>query len=56
MVDPLSYFLFQPVLHDWCICYPVCRMMDIKEPLERVAHVVAAGFLSRYLSGPLPCY
>ena len=33
-VDPLSYFSFQPVLHDWCIksrgmCYPV----HIKEPL-----------------------
>ena len=29
MVDPLSYFLFQPVFHDWCnkgrgMCYPVC--------------------------------
>ena len=29
MVDPLSYFSFQPVLHDWCnkgcgMCYPVC--------------------------------
>ena len=28
MVDPLSYFSFQPVLHDWCnkgrgVCYPV---------------------------------
>ena len=28
-VDPLSYFSFQPVLHDWCnkgcgMCYPVC--------------------------------
>ena len=27
-VDPLSYFLFQPVHHDWCnkgcgMCYPV---------------------------------
>ena len=37
-VDPLSYFLFQPVLHDWCnkgrdICYPVCGMVHIKEPL-----------------------
>ena len=35
MVDPLSYFSFQPVLHDWCnkchgMCYPVCRMMYIK--------------------------
>ena len=30
-VDPLSYFSFQPVLHDWCnkgrgMCYPVCVM------------------------------
>ena len=30
--------LFQPVLHDWCnkgrgMCYPVCGMMYIKEPL-----------------------
>ena len=37
-VDPLSYFSFQPVLHDWCnkgrgICYPVCGMVHIKEPL-----------------------
>ena len=56
MVDPLKYFSFQPVLHDWYnkghdMCYSVCEMVDIKEPLllksERVAHVVAAaGFLS----------
>ena len=37
-VDPLSYFSFQPVPHDWCkngrgICYPVCGMMHIKELL-----------------------
>ena len=37
-VDPLSYFSFHPVLHDWCykgrgMCYPVCGMMHIKEPL-----------------------
>ena len=36
--DPLSYFSFQPVLHDWCnkgrgMYYPVCGMMHIKEPL-----------------------
>ena len=35
MVDPLSYFSFQPVLHDWCnksssMCYPVCGMVHIK--------------------------
>ena len=37
-VDPLSYFSFQPVLHDWCnkgrgMFYPLCGMMHIKEPL-----------------------
>ena len=35
MVDPLSAFSFQPVLHDWCnkgrgMCYPVCGMVHIK--------------------------
>ena len=38
MVDPLSYFSFHPVLHDWCnkdrgMYYPVCGMVHIKEPL-----------------------
>ena len=37
-VDPLSYFSFEPVPHDWCnkdrgMCNPVCRMVHIKEPL-----------------------
>ena len=32
-VDPLNYFSFQPVLHDWFMCYPVCGMVHIKEPL-----------------------
>ena len=38
-IDPsLSYLSFQPVLHDWCnkgcgMCYPVCGMVHIKEPL-----------------------
>ena len=37
-VDPLSYFSFQPLLHDWCnkgrgMYYPVCEMVHIKEPL-----------------------
>ena len=37
-VDPLSYFLFQPVLHDRCnkgcgMCYPVCGMVHIKKTL-----------------------
>ena len=60
-VDPLSYFSFQPVLHDWCnkgsgMCYPVYGMVHIKEPLllidKRVAYVAAAGFLSHYQNGP----
>ena len=34
-VDPLSYFSFQPVLHDWCnkgrgMCHPVYGMVHIK--------------------------
>ena len=38
MVDPLSYFSFQPVFHNWCnkglgMCYPVYGMVHIKEPL-----------------------
>ena len=41
-----------------CVGCPVCGMMHIKEPLlliRKIAHVVvAAGFLSRYLNGPLP--
>ena len=48
MVNPLSYFSFQPVLHDRCNnghkCYPVCGMVHIKESLI-VAHVAAVGFL-----------
>ena len=38
VVDPLSYFSFQPVLQDWydkgCgMCYPVCGMVPIKDSL-----------------------
>ena len=38
MVDSLSCFSFQPVLHDWCnkgcgMCYPVCGMVHIKDSL-----------------------
>ena len=33
-LDPLSYFLFQQVLHDWCnkgrgMCYSVYRMKEL---------------------------
>ena len=59
----LSYFSYQPVLHDWCIkghgiCYPVCWMVHIKEPLLLIGKSSSchggAGFLSGYLNGPLP--
>ena len=38
MVDRISYFSLQPVLHDWCnkgrgMCYPVYEMVHIKGPL-----------------------
>ena len=38
MVDPLSYFSFQPLLHIWCtkgcgVCYLVCGMVHIKDRL-----------------------
>ena len=38
LISQLNYFLFQPVLHDWCnkgcgMCYPVCGMVHIKEPM-----------------------
>ena len=52
---PIDYFLFQPVVHDWCnkgcgMCYSVCGMVLIKVSLlERVAHVAAADFLSCYM-------
>ena len=57
MVDPLSYFSFQPVLHDWCnkgcgMCYPVCGGAYKKN--LAVAQVLETGFLSPYPSGPLP--
>ena len=53
MVNPLRYFSFQPVFHDWCskghcICYPVCGMMHIKDPLlliEKSSHCGGSGFL-----------
>ena len=60
MVDLLSYFSFQPMIHDWCNKdYPVCEMVHIKEPLLLIGTssyyvVEAADFLSRYLNGPLP--
>ena len=50
------------VLHDWCnksrgVCYSVCGMMHIKEPLlliDKSSLCGGAGFLFHYLNGPLP--
>ena len=61
-VDPLSYFSFQPVFHDWCnkgrgMYYPVwddAYKRTLAANRNVVAYVEAAGFLSSYLSGPLP--
>ena len=37
------------------MCYPVCGMVHIKEPLLLIGRSVAAkGFLSRYLNCPFP--
>ena len=38
MANPLSYFLFQPVLHNWCnkgrsMCCPVGGIVHMKDPL-----------------------
>ena len=63
LVDPLSYYSFEPVHHDWSnkgcgIRYPVDGMVHIKDLLlliKKVAYVVVAvGFLSCYPNGPLP--
>ena len=51
--NPLSYFSFQPVLHDWCnkgrgMCYPVCGMVHIKE------HLLLIGKSSLYGGSRFP--
>ena len=50
-VDPLGYFSSQPVLHDWCnkgrgMCYLVCGMMHIKEPLLLIRKSSLCGSFS----------
>ena len=49
MVEPLSYFSFQPVLHNWCnkgcgMYHPV----RINIFSEIVVHEAVASFLSHY--------
>ena len=43
-----SYFSFQPVLHDWCnkgrgMCYPVCGMVHVKEPMMLIGKSSPCG-------------
>ena len=49
----MSYFSFQPVLHDWCnksngMCYPVCGMVPIKEPLLLIGKSIPCSGGSRF--------
>ena len=60
MVDPFSYFSFQPVLHDWVnkdcgMCNPVYGMVHIKEPLLLIgkSSPCDGSWFPLSLSGPL---
>ena len=49
MLEPLSYFSFQPVLHNWCIkgsgmCYPVCGVVHIKGLIRKSSPCGSNGF------------
>ena len=62
VVDPLTYFSFKQVPHDWFnkgrgMCYPLCGMVHLKERLliGKSSPCGGSGFpLSLYLIGPLP--
>ena len=61
---PIELFLIPAtVLHNWCnkvcgMCYPVCGMVHIKEPLLLIEscriYVMALGFFSHYVNISLP--
>ena len=51
------------ILHDWCnkgrgVCYPVCGMVHIKDPLLLIGKSSpcngGSGIHTHYLSDPLP--
>ena len=51
----IELFLVSASAHYWCMkgggmCHHVCMMVHIKEHLL----LIGRGFVSRYLSGPLP--
>ena len=58
---PIELFFVPASAPSWCnkgcgMCYPVCGMMHIKEPLllnENSILYGGSGFLSHYLSGSL---
>ena len=57
--DSLSSFSFQPVLHDWynkgcSMCYPVCEMVHIKEPLLLIGKSIGGSRFPLSPSGLLP--
>ena len=61
MVEPVRYVSFQPVFHNWfnkrrgILCDGTYKIFHTAN--RRVTHEVeAAGFPSRYLSGPLPYF
>ena len=54
MVHPLSYFLFQPVICNWynkgCgMCYPVCWVVHVKDPLLLIRKNSPCSGGSRFL-------
>ena len=51
--EPIELFLVPTVLHDWCnkgrgICYPVCEMMHIKEPLLLIGKRKEMSYLTTH--------
>ena len=60
MVDPLSDFSFQPVLHNWfnkgCgMYYLVCCMVHVYKGSPAANRTKIASSFSRYRNGPSPC-
>ena len=61
MVNPLCYFSIEPVFQDWCnkghgMCYPVCGIVHIKEPLLLIKKSMFSGGsgFPLCMSNPLP--
>ena len=53
--EPIELFLIPSSNKGRGMCYPVCGMVHIKEPLlliGKIGYAAAAGFLSHYLNGP----